>query len=120
VGELSLLANRPLWYSLVVASPTARVVAINLQALRGVISAHLSLEAQEKWVLGVRCMRACFIVDLQLRCMLFHCFIVSLFHCFIVDLQLRCMRACFIVDLQLLLLLPLCNNTSAALLPQEK
>ncbi|KAG2494361.1 hypothetical protein HYH03_007418 [Edaphochlamys debaryana] len=33
-GELSLLAARPLWYSLVVASPTAKVISLDLGALR--------------------------------------------------------------------------------------
>ncbi|GFR51463.1 hypothetical protein Agub_g13872 [Astrephomene gubernaculifera] len=33
-GELSLLAARPLWYTLVVSSPSAKVISIDLAALR--------------------------------------------------------------------------------------
>ena len=48
VGELSLVANRPLWYSLVVASATARVATIALTSLKEYVSTQLPPDAQER------------------------------------------------------------------------
>ncbi|KAF5837322.1 hypothetical protein DUNSADRAFT_4530, partial [Dunaliella salina] len=48
VGELSLIASRPLWYSLVVASPSARVAAIDLQALRDFTTQHMPPRVLDK------------------------------------------------------------------------
>lgn len=39
VGELSLLAMRPVWYSLVTTSETAAVLSIDLAAVRDYITA---------------------------------------------------------------------------------